>query len=130
MDFLSDRDKGAPQLKEHHVPPSLWPFITDTAERLGAATSSVALAAIVSCASVISEEWQIQPKRHDFTWTEAARLWGAIVGPPSILKSPVIAIATAPIVAMEVAARKDWSEQDGHPPRRTGRLEGRRQDRP
>jgi hypothetical protein len=111
VDFLSDRDRGAPQLKERHVPPSLWPFIADTATRLGVATSSVAMATIISSASAISEEWQIQPKRHDFTWTEAARLWGAIVGPPSILKSPVIAMATAPIVAMEVAARRDWSEQ-------------------
>ena len=111
VDFLTDREHGAPQLKERHVPPSLWPFIADTAERLGVATSSVALAAIVACASVISEEWQIQPKRHDFTWTEAARLWGAIVGPPSILKTPVIAVTTAPIVAIEVAARKEWAEQ-------------------
>ncbi len=111
VDFLTDREHGAPQLNERHVPPSLWPFIADTAARLGVATSSVALAAIVACASVISEEWQIQPKRRDFTWTEAARLWAAIVGPPSILKTPVIAVATAPVVAMEVAARKVWAEQ-------------------
>jgi CHC2 zinc finger len=86
VDFLTPRDTGAPRLKERHVPPSLWPFIADTAERMGAAASSVALAAIISCASVISEEWQIQPKRHDFTWREGARLWGAIVGSASILK--------------------------------------------
>jgi hypothetical protein len=52
VDFLSDRERGAPQLKERHVPPSLWPFIADTATRLGVATSSVAMTAIISCASV------------------------------------------------------------------------------
>jgi hypothetical protein len=111
VDFLTARDTRAPQLKERHVPPSLWPFITDVAERMGAAASSVALAAIVSCASVISEEWQIQPKRHDFTWHEGSRLWGAIVGSPSVLKSPIIAATTAPIVALEVAAHKEWADQ-------------------
>ena len=111
VDFFSARNSQPPQLKERHVPPSLWPFIADTAERMGAATSSVALAAIVACASAIHEDWQIEPKRHDFTWTEHARLWGAIVGPPGIMKSPIIAATTAPIVALDVAAHKEWAEQ-------------------
>jgi hypothetical protein len=111
VDFFSARNSQPPQLKERHVPPSLWPFIADTAERMGAATSSVALAAIVACASAIHEDWQIQPKRHDFTWIEHARLWGAIVGPPGIMKSPIIAATTAPIVALDVAAHKEWAEQ-------------------
>ena len=111
VDILADRDAGAPILTQRHVPDAIWPFIADTAERMGVATSSVALSAIVSCASVISDDWQVQPKRSDYTWTEAARLWGAIVGPPSILKSPVIAAATAPVVTLEVAASRQHSEQ-------------------
>jgi uncharacterized protein DUF3987 len=59
---------------------------------------------------VISEEWQLQPKQNDYTWTEQARLWGAIVGPPSILKSPVIAAATAPVVALNMAAHAAWTD--------------------
>ena len=57
---------GAPILKERHVPPSLWPFIVDNAERMGVATSSVALCAIVSCSAAINEEWRLQPKRNDW----------------------------------------------------------------
>ena len=48
VDFMAAQ-LGAPILKERHVPPSLWPFISDNAERMGVATSSVALCAIVSC---------------------------------------------------------------------------------
>ena len=50
VDFLTDREHGAPQLQERHAPPSLWGFIADTAARLGVATSSVALASIIACA--------------------------------------------------------------------------------
>ncbi len=109
LDFELVRHGGA-QLGPQHVPAALWPFIRDTAERMGVAASSVALASIVACAAVISEEWLIQPKRRDYLWTEAARLWGAIVGPPSVLKSPVIRACTKPIVDLEMAARRMHGE--------------------
>jgi hypothetical protein len=110
VDFLSSKDLAAPILTERHVPPSLWPYIADTAERLGVATSSVALCSNVSCAAAISEEWQLQPKRHDYTWTEGARLWGAMVGPPSLLKSPTISETTAPIDVLEMHALDTWND--------------------
>ena len=110
VDILADSDTGAPILTADHVPPSLWPFIHDTAERMGVATSSVALAAVVSCSAVISEEWHIQPKQNDYLWTEQARLWGAIVGPPSIMKSPVIKAATEPVAKLDRDARKTWAD--------------------
>jgi hypothetical protein len=109
--FFADQRRDAPALTEHHVPDAIWPFVVDTAERLGVATSSVALAAIVSLSAAISEQWQLQPKRADYTWTEAARLWGVIVGPPSILKSPIIATTTAPVERLEVEAHKRWREE-------------------
>ena len=110
VDFMAAQ-LGAPILKEHHVPPSLWPFISDNAERMGVATSSVALCAIVSAAAAINEEWKIQPKRNDWDWTEGARLWGALVGPPSVLKSPVIALTTKPIEMLDIKAMEEWNAQ-------------------
>ena len=110
MDFMAAQ-LGAPILKERHVPPSLWPFVSDNAERMGVATSSVALCAIVSAAAAINEEWKIQPKRNDWDWVEAARLWGAIVGPPSVLKSPVIALTTKPIEMLDIKAMEEWNAQ-------------------
>jgi hypothetical protein len=114
VDFMAAQ-LGAPILKERHVPPSLWPFISDNAERMGVATSSVALTAIVSTSAAMNEEWKIQPKRNDWDWTEAARLWGALVGPPSILKSPVIALASRPIEMLDIKAMEEWNaEQAAH----------------
>jgi hypothetical protein len=109
VDFLDLKELAAPILTERHVPAVLWPFIHDNAERMGVATSSVALCAIVSCSAAINEEWRIQPKRYDYEWDERARLWGAVVGPPSVLKSPIIKATTAPIEILEIKANEDWN---------------------
>ena len=111
VDFLTNREHGAPQLQERQVPASLWAFAHDTSARMGVDPTSVAMSALVSCASVTSDEWRIQPKRHDTAWTEQARLWGAIVGPPSILKTPVIAACTKPIERLDAAARDRHREE-------------------
>ena len=110
VDFIAAQ-YGAPILKERHVPPSLWPFISDNAERMGVATSSLALCAIVACSAAINEEWKLQPKRSDWDWLEAARLWGAIVGPPSVLKSPIIALTTKPVEMLDSEAHEAWNAQ-------------------
>ncbi|WP_372624324.1 DUF3987 domain-containing protein [Falsiroseomonas sp.] len=111
VDFLADDlMTGAPALRPGHLPEALVPFVFDTAARMGVDATAVALSALVTCASVTHERWRIQPKRHDETWTEAARIWGAIVGDPSILKSPVIAACTRPVERLEMEARKHHAE--------------------
>ncbi len=65
VNFLTDSDlTGLPELRADHLPDALYPFVVDTAARMGVDPVSVALAAIVTCASVIHEDWQIQPKRY------------------------------------------------------------------
>ncbi len=114
VDFLADNVTAPPSLKEQHVPAALWPFVSDVAARMGVDPASVALAAIVSCASVISDDWTVQPKRNDDSWTEQARLWGAILGEPSILKTPVIAACTKPIDWLEADARRRHADAVRH----------------
>ncbi len=112
VDFLDDSDMtGSPALTEDHIPEPIAPFVFDTAERMGVDPAAVALCAIVSCASVMSDEWRIQPKVHDITWTEQPRLWGAIVGNPSIKKSPVIGACTKPIDKLETKALRQYQDE-------------------
>ncbi|MEE3502535.1 DUF3987 domain-containing protein [Acidiphilium acidophilum] len=107
FDFVTDPlITGSPTLKADHLPGIIAPFVFDTAGRMGVDPAAVALAALVSLASVFDENWKVQPKAHDYSWTEQARIWGAIVGDPSILKSPVIKATTAPIDRLDIAARK------------------------
>jgi hypothetical protein len=114
LDFLADADMtGAPEIRAEHLPEAIAAFVFDTAARMGVDPAAVALAALVSLASVMSDDWEIQPKQNDNTWTESARLWGAIVGNPSMLKTPIVKVTTAPIDKMEAEAR-DRHENDMH----------------
>jgi hypothetical protein len=111
LDFLGDTElTGAPRLRRDHLPDALAGFVFDTAERMGVDPAAVALCAVVACASVASDAWAIQPKVHDDTWTEQARLWGAVVGDPSIRKTPILKACTRPIDDLEEAARKRHAE--------------------
>ncbi|MEI6161885.1 MAG: DUF3987 domain-containing protein, partial [Roseococcus sp.] len=106
IDFLADAEMtGAPELRPEHLPPAIAPFVADTAARMGVDPATVALAALVTLSSVAHETWRLQPKQIDDTWREGARIWGAIVGDPSILKTPVIQAATRPIDNIDILAR-------------------------
>lgn len=108
VDFLAEGDlTGVPELRPDHLPAALYPFVADTAVRMGVDPVSVGLSVIVSCASAINDAWALQPKMHDDDWTENARLWGAIVGDPSILKTPVIRACTRPIDKLDAQGRDD-----------------------
>jgi hypothetical protein len=111
VDFFGDEQLGAPVLEQRHVPAALWDFVSDTAVRMGVDPTAVALSALVACASVMDDRWAVQPKRRDYTWTENPRIWGAIVGDPSILKTPVISACTRPIDKLEQAARAEHANQ-------------------
>lgn len=107
VNFLGSAEMaGTPELRQEHVPAALWPFVDDTSQRMGIDPASLALAALVALASVANDEFALQPKRFDDTWTENPRIWGAIVGDPSILKTPVIRATTKPIDLLEAQARE------------------------
>ena len=111
LDFLGDAEMtGAPELRPDHLPDALGGFAFDSAARMGVDPAAVALFAVVACASVTNDEWTIQPKVHDDTWTESPRLWGAVVGDPSILKSPVLRACTRPIDDLDATARRSHAE--------------------
>jgi hypothetical protein len=106
LDIFQTESDTPPVVAEHHVPARLWPFISDTAARMGVDPTTVAIGALVTCAAVINDDWRVQPKRHDRTWTESARLWGCIVGDPSSMKSPVIMACTRIIDRLEAESRR------------------------
>lgn len=111
IDFLADADlTGAPELRSDHLPAALGSFVHDTAERMGVDPAAVALAVLVTLAGVVHSGWRVQPKRNDDSWTEEVCLWGAIVGDPSILKTPVIKSATRPVDILDGQARNRHAE--------------------
>jgi hypothetical protein len=111
VDFLDTDMTGTPELREDHLPDALYPFVVDTATRMGVDPAAAALACLTALASVMHDDWAIQPKRYDDTWTENPRIWAAVVGDPSILKTPLIRACTRPIDMLDAQARERHDEE-------------------
>jgi len=84
----------APPIEAAMLPDVLWGYAAECGELIGVEPAMVAIPALVSCAAALHDGVRIQPKRHETGWTESARLWCAIVGTPSVKKSPAIRRAT------------------------------------
>ncbi len=96
------------------MPESFRPLVKDVAERMQVPLDFPAVAAIATLAGVTNRRAVIQPKRNDHTWTVVPNLWGGIVAPPGMLKSPVLSCMTQPARAIESEWRKahEDAEQD------------------
>ena len=95
------------------MPESFRPLVKDVAERMQVPLDFPAVAAIATLAGVTNRRAVIQPKRNDHTWTVVPNLWGGIVAPPGMLKSPVLTCMTQPARAIESEWRKahEFKEQ-------------------
>lgn len=96
----------APQIPLDTLPAAIANFAKDQAELMGCDHSIFAMTALVAAASCLHDGVQIQPKRHDPTWRESARLWVAVVGSPSSKKSPAIGKAIFPIRKIDTFRRE------------------------
>lgn len=72
------------------LPQSLRSWLTDVSERLQVPLEFCAIPAMVAIGSLIGRQLGIKPKQYD-SWIVVPNLWGAIIGRPSLLKSPAVA---------------------------------------
>ena len=86
------------------MPETLRPLVEDVAERMQLPLDFQAVTMLAALAGVTNRRAMIQPKRFDDSWRVIPNLWGAMIGPPGVMKSPLIANITRPI--REVQA--DW----------------------
>lgn len=82
------------------LPDALRPWIEDVAERTQAPVEYVAVSAMVSLGAALGRKLAVRPKRLD-DWCEFANLWGAVIGPPSWMKSPALDEGTRPLTVIE-----------------------------
>ncbi len=88
------------------LPAGLRPWIEDVSERMQCPADYPAVAAMVALASVVGRRIGIRPKARD-DWTVVPNLWGAVIGRPSLLKTPAIQEPMRMISALEAAARSE-----------------------
>lgn len=81
----------------HFLPPVLRNFVEATSHTMGGDAGGLALSCLVTCAASIPDRFTVQVQRNNPSWTESARLWGAVSGPPSSKKTPTINAAILPL---------------------------------
>jgi hypothetical protein len=99
-----------PELPRGLLPRAIEDFARENGDQMGADPAGLAVAALVTCAAAIPDAVQIKVKRHA-DWTESARLWAALIGPPSAKKSPIIAAATGPLCRLDVEMMRAWQKR-------------------
>lgn len=89
------------------LPPELGGYVFDVAERQQAPPDFAAVAAMCGIAAIAGNDVKIKPKGRD-DWEVTPNLWGANIGRPSMMKSPSMRSALAPVYAAQDFARADW----------------------
>lgn len=91
------------------LPGSLHSWIRDIAERMQCPPDYCAVGVMVMACSIVGRRVGIRPKAQD-DWTVIPNLYGAIVGRPSMLKSPALQEVLKYLQQREVKAKQQYDE--------------------
>jgi hypothetical protein len=83
------------------LPRIIEQFAIEEGELMGVDCSGLALGALAVCAAALPDHTQLQVKKHDPNWFEAARLWVGLIGNPSTKKTPIILRAAKPLKRLD-----------------------------
>lgn len=86
------------------LPESLRPWSQDIAERVQCPPDFPAVALMITLATVVGRKVGIRPKRRD-DWLVVPNLWGAVCGPPGVMKTPAIQEPLRILNRMEIQAK-------------------------
>ena len=92
------------------VPKPLRGWLVDVSERMQIPLDFVAAAAIVVAGALVGRRVGIYPKRYD-DWLVIPNLWGAVVGRPSLMKSPALAEVMKPLSRLVAEAYEEYQEK-------------------
>jgi putative DNA primase/helicase len=91
------------------LPRPLRGWIVDVSERMQIPPDFAAVGAVVVAASLIGRKVGIHPKRRD-NWLAVPSLWGAVVGRPSLMKSPALTEVMKPLARLVAEAYEEHQE--------------------
>jgi Protein of unknown function (DUF3987) len=114
-DPLPDGLPTVPSFDDRLLPEGLRTWLTDIADRTQCPPEYVAIGVVVSLSAIVGRRCAIRPKQKD-DWTVVPNLWGAVVGPPSSMKSPALTEALRPTHRLAGEATERYRQLfDGHP---------------
>jgi hypothetical protein len=86
IDILAG-EETVPPFPTQVLPPPFRVWVEDVADRMQVPVDFVAIPLLVMAATMLGKDCKICPKSHD-DWTERPCLWGLIIGPTGVKKSP------------------------------------------
>jgi hypothetical protein len=89
------------------LPDPVRGWIVDVSERMQIPPDFAAAGAVVVAGSLIGRKVGIHPKRQD-DWLVVPNLWGAVVGRPSLLKSPALTEVMKPLTRLVAEAYEEY----------------------
>lgn len=89
------------------IPAPLRDWLMDISDRMQIPSDFSTAAAVVALGSIIGHGCGIYPKRRD-DWLVVPNLWGAVVGRPSLMKTPAISEAQRHLIRLETEAREEY----------------------
>lgn len=107
---LGDELPSVPAFELDLLPASFRPLVEDVSELMQTPLDYAAAANVVALAGCVNRRARIQPKAVDVSWEVVPNLWGAIVGPPGIMKSPVQRALTLPLIQIEDLWRAEYAQ--------------------
>jgi hypothetical protein len=106
------RDVAAPRFERTDVPAAIHAMAEAFSATTGFDYSGAVVAAAVAAAAVIDDRHRLAVKP-DSDWFESARLWGVLIGTPSVGKSPTTRAATDPVKRMHGERFAAWESANG-----------------
>jgi hypothetical protein len=103
-----------PPLPTGLLPQIIERFAFEQGELMGADPAGLAMAALTVCAAATPDHVTLQPKKHDYDWVEAMRIWTALIGLPSVLKSPIISRVSKPVFQIDARMWGEYSAAKQH----------------
>ncbi len=101
----------APELNLDHIPPLIARRAKDVAERIGCNIENAVFPGIIAIGAAAGRNAVIQPKKNDPSFLQMPTLYGCIVQPSGMLKSPPANEMFEPIVSMHQSRLADWREK-------------------
>lgn len=95
------------------LPEGLRGWLCDIAHRKQVPLDYPAAVALTVLSGLVGAKVAIKPKRRD-DWMVVPNMWGALIGPPSAMKTPVITDVLKPIRLLEKKAEEEYRSQLVH----------------
>lgn len=106
---LPDQMRAVPLFDLNLLPHALRGWVADVAERMQCPVDYCAVAVMVALSATVGRQVAVRPRQHD-DWTVIPNLWGAIVGPPGIKKSPPLRAMLTPLEDIERRLQRDYED--------------------